>query len=282
MEVGTPKNNVKWNYVFQITLNTYSMHQLTAMELGQDFDLDYSLKYGHLPCSYTESDPKAYLESYLKTYLEQEIQQEGLTRNLGAFSRFLEAASFSEGSVLNISAVSRDCSVERKVVENYFTILEDLLIAYRIPVFAKKTKRRLIAHSKFYIFDVGVYRTLRPRGPLDLPENIEGAALETLFFQELNAINDFLDLGYKIFYWKTSGNLEVDFVLYGKRGIKAFEIKRTGRPKSAQLKGLKAFLRDYPAAKTYFIYGGKRHMHEGNIEIIPITETLKNLSSILL
>ena len=104
----------------------YSMYPLTASELGKDFQLEHSLKFGQLPSVYIENDPKKYLESYVKTYLEQEIRQEGLTRNLGAFSRFMEAASFSQGSVLNISSVARECAVERKVVESYFTILEDL------------------------------------------------------------------------------------------------------------------------------------------------------------
>ena len=204
-----------------------------------------------------------------------------MTRNLGAFSRFLEAASFSQSSILNISSVSRECAVERKVVENYFTILEDLLIAYRIPVFTKKSKRRLIAHPKFYFFDVGVYRTLRPMGPLDTPEEAQGAACETLLFQELNAINAYLDLGYKIFYWRTSNDVEVDFVLYGRRGIKAFEVKRTGKASREMLKGLKAFLRDYPFAKAYFIYGGERRMHEDDIEVIPFKDILKELPAIL-
>ena len=140
-----------------------------------------------MPSVYIEKDPKAYLESYVQTYLKEEIQQEGLTRNLGAFSRFLEAASFSQGSVLNISSVARECAVERKVVESYFTILEDLLIAYRLPVFSKKAKRAVSSHPKFYFFDAGVFRALRPSGPLDQSETIEGAALEGLIAQHLRA-----------------------------------------------------------------------------------------------
>jgi len=260
---------------------TYSMHPLTTIELGKDFDLNHSLKYGQLPCAYTESNPKGYLESYVKTYLQEEVQQEGLTRNLGAFYRFLETASFSQGSVLNISEISRECAVERKVVENYFTILEDLLIAYRVPVFTKRAKRRLVSHPKFYFFDVGVYRTLRPMGPLDMPEEVQGVALETLFFQEFKAINDYLNLGYKIFYWRTSNNIEVDFVLYGERGIKAFEIKQTGKVSTSMLKGLRSFLKDYPLSKAYFFYGGNRRMYEDNIEIIPIKDAIKGLSDIL-
>ncbi|MBI5418273.1 ATP-binding protein [Candidatus Poribacteria bacterium] len=260
---------------------TLSMHPLTVLELGKDFNLTHSLTYGHLPCAKLESNPKAYLESYVKTYLQEEVQQEGLTRNLSAFYRFLETASFSQGSVLNISEVARECAVERKVVENYFTILEDLLIAYRIPVFTKRSKRRLISHPKFYFFDAGIYRTIRPMGPLDMPEEAQGIALETLLFQELMAVNDYFNLGYKIYYWRTSSNEEVDFVLYGERGIKAFEIKRTGKISSSMLNGLKSFLKDYPQAKAYFIYGGERRMFEGNIEIISINNTLNELNKIL-
>lgn len=260
---------------------TYSLRQLVAVELGQDFSLEHSLNYGQLPCVYTESDPKAYLESYVRTYLEEEIQQEGLTRSLGAFSRFLETASFSQASVLNVSSVARECAVERKVVENYFAILEDLLIAYRVPIFIKKAKRRLIVHPKFYFFDCGVYRTLRPTGPLDMPEEIAGDSLETLLFQELNAINDYLNLGYRIYYWRTANNIEVDFVLYGRRGIKAFEIKRTANVSGQMLKGIKMFLKDYPQAEAYFFYGGRRRMYESKIKIIPIEEALKELPVIL-
>ena len=118
-------------------------------------------------------------------------------------------------------------------------------------------------------------------GPLDMPEEIEGAACETLLFQELKAINDSVDLGYTLYYWKTSNNIEVDFILYGKRGIKAFEIKRTRRISKSMLRGLTIFLKDYPMAKAYFVYGGKRYMKQGAIEILPMENTFRQLRSIL-
>lgn len=260
---------------------TYSMHSLIVPELGHDYRLDHSLNYGNLPSVYVESQPGKYLESYISTYLQEEIKQEGLSRNLAAFSRFLEAASFSQGSVLNISEVARECAVQRKVVENYFSILEDLLLAYRIPVFSRRAKRRIIAHPKFYYFDVGVYRTLRPKGPLDSPEEIEGISYESLFFQELNAVIDYSDHDYKIYYWRTGHGLEVDFIIYGSSGLKAFEIKRRDKISNKMLSGLKAFKKDYPEAELYFIYGGKREMSIGDISVLPMDHTLKNLSKIL-
>ena len=260
---------------------TLSLYPLTARELGKDFNLEHSLKFGHLPCAATESDPESYLESYVKTYLREEVQQEGLTRNLGAFTRFLEAASFSQGGVLSISEVARECAVERKVAENYFGILEDLLLAFRLPVFTKKAKRRMVGHPKFYFFDVGVYRTLRPKGPLDRPEEMEGAAYETLFCQELKAVNDYFRSGYEMYYWRTATGDEVDFVLYGTKGIRAFEVKRTAKLRKQDFSGLKGFLKDFPMAKTFCIYGGARQMEEDGITVLPYAQALKDLPSLL-
>lgn len=260
---------------------TYRMFPLTVLELGKDFKFNASLLYGHLPSLFAEKDKDKYLESYVMTYLEEEVRQEGLTRNLESFARFLEAASFSQGSPLNISAVARECAVHRKVVEDYFSILEDLMIAYRLPVFSKKAKRRLTGHSKFYFFDTGIYRTIRPKGPLDAPEEIEGVALETLVLQELKAVNDYLRLRYKLFYWRTPIGAEVDFVLYGERGIKAIEVKRTSKITSFALAGLRAFLKDYPLAEAILLYGGDKKMWEGNIKIVPVEEFLRNIREYL-
>ena len=164
---------------------TYYLHPLTALELGTDFSLTKALRFGSLPSVSSEKDPESYLFSYIKTHLYEEVEQEGMTRNLSAFARFLETASFSQGSVLNASEVAREAMVERKVVENYFKILDDLLVAIQIPVFTKRAKRKMITHNKFYFFDAGIYRTLRPMGPFDSPNGVTGIALETLFLQNL-------------------------------------------------------------------------------------------------
>lgn len=258
-----------------------AMNPLTAVELGKDFDIRKSLRFGHLPSAWVEAEPKRYLESYVKTYLREEIQQEGLTRNLGAFSRFLEAASFSQASVLNIATVARDCSVERKTVENYFQVLEDLLLCHFLPVFTKRAKRRMQSHPKFYFFDTGVYRTLRPKGPLDSPDEVDGASLESLVFQELRAVNQALELGYDISYWRTSHHVEVDFILYGEKGFKAVEVKRASRVRDEDFNGLNAFLQDYPMSDAFLLYGGHRKYSHGKIQVIPVAEFLENLPAFL-
>ncbi|NGX61081.1 MAG: hypothetical protein K940chlam9_00561 [Chlamydiae bacterium] len=260
---------------------TYSMHPLTAIELGTDFDLDFAIEYGLLPSLHAEPDPKKYLQSYVKTYLQEEVLHEGITRNLGAFSRFLASASFSQGSVLNYSEVSRDCGSDRKTTMGFFDILEDLLLAHRIPPFTKRAKRKLVSHPKFYFFDVGVYKTLRPKGPLDSPEEIGGIALETLFFQNLLALNAYFNGEYEIFFWRTATGLEVDFIAYGPKGIFAFEIKRGKQVRSSDLKGLKAFHEEYPMAQLFLVNGSKYRSTEGDVHILPMHDALIHLPEIL-
>src|SRR3990172_7512162 len=248
---------------------TRFMHPLTVAELGRDFDLRRALLHGCLPFACTERNPRDYLRSYVTTYLREEVQQEGFARNLGAFARFLEAASFSQGSVLNMAAVARDSAVNAKVAEDYFSILEDLLIAVRLPVFAKRAKRRVVAHPKFYFFYAGVFQAIRPRGPLDSAEEIRGGALETLVMQQLRAVNEYGDLGYSLHYWRTAAGDEVDFVLYCERGLLAIEVKMAHTVRPEDLRALRRFRESYPRAKTFFIYTGSRRRHEAGIEIIP-------------
>ena len=260
---------------------TCHMHPLTAAEAGADFKLTQALQYGMLPAIFSEAAPKAFLQSYVATYLREEVQQEALVRNMAGFTRLLEAASFSQAQVLNMAGIARECGVNAKVAEGYFTILEDLLIALRVPVFTRRAKRKLIAHPKFFFFDAGVFTAIRPRGPLDSSEEIQGAALETLFLQQLRALNDNLDLGYSIHYWRTASKHEVDFVLYGEKGLLAFEIKHSSRATREDTAGLRLFLEDYPKARCCLLYTGDREWHESGIEIMKYENALKGLANLL-
>src|SRR5690606_13095515 len=132
--------------------------------------------------------------------------------------------------------------------DNYLQILEDLLLAFTLPVFSRRAKRRLIAHSKFYFFDVGVFRALRPRGILDVESEMEGSALEGLMAQHLRTWAQNQKEKHSLSFWHTATNLEVDFVIYGPRGFWAIEVKRSMNLSPDDVKGLAAFQEEYPEA----------------------------------
>ena len=262
---------------------SYRMYPLTAFELGVNFKIEKSLLYGNLPSLYDKQDLDydKYLYTYVNTYLKEEVMFEGLTRNLGAFSRFLETASFSQGSTLNMSEVAREAAIKVNTVISYFDLLEDMLIAYRIPVFTKRAKRRLVSHPKFYFFDAGVYQHLRPKSILDSHSEIAGAALETLILQDLIAINDYKDFKYKIYYWRTVSGSEVDFILLGSKKLLAIEVKHSKRATGKDLKGLKAFKQDYPEADLLLVYLGQENLKINDVQVIPATDFLLKLPDYL-
>ena len=254
-----------------------TMHPFVAAELPE-FDLDRALRTGLLPLVMNAADPPDVLDAYASLYLDEEVRAEGLTRNVGAFTRFLEAISFSHGSQLNISAVARECEVERKVVAGYVGILEDLLLAFRLPVFRKRAKRATVTHEKIYLFDAGVFRSLRPRGPLDRPEEIDGQALEGLVAQHLRAWAAYSRQAVDLFYWRTRAGAEVDFVVYGESGLQAFEVKNARKVHPSDLRALRAFREDYPVAETAVLYRGTERLRIGDSWCLPVEDFLRGMT----
>lgn len=208
---------------------------------------------------------------------------EGLVRNVGNFSRFLEVLAFSHGSVLNLANIARECEIGQKAVEGYLSIVEDLLLAFRVPTFTRRAQRATTKHPKFYYFYTGVFRSLRSHGPLDRPEEIDGAALEGLVAQHLRAWIAYTQEPHELFFWRTRSGVEVDFVVYGPKEFLAIEVKNTARIQTKDLAALKAFRQDYPTSRQLFLYRGSERRVIDNILCTPCEELLRTLrpSSIL-
>lgn len=251
-----------------------TLHPLMAAEMEGKFSLEKALTQGTIPLIVSSEQPQDSLEAYIHLYLQEEIQAEGLVRNLEQFSRFLEAMSFSHGSLLNCTNVGNECSVKRKTVENYVSVLEELLLAYKLQVFTKRAKRELIAHPKFYLFDAGVFQTLRPRGPFDSVEEREGMALEGIIGQHLLSWNDYSADHHEVTFWRTRSGVEVDFVVYGPSGLWALEVKNAKQLRSEDTKPLEAFKEDYPMAKTLLLYRGRERILQKNVLCLPAEEFL--------
>ena len=254
-----------------------SMHPFMACELGADFSLDEALRTGLVPVVGKYGNRERALSAYLNLYMREEIEQEGLVRNLDTFSRFLEAVSFSHGAVLSATVVSQECAVKRTTVDGYLAILKDLMLSGTLGVFPKHAKRKLIAHEKFYFFDAGVYRVIRPKGALDRPEEIAGAALEGLVYQHLSAWCDYSGFDKSLYYWRTANGDEVDFVVYTERAFVAIEVKHTARPNKADFAGLRLFGKDYPQARRILLYRGQERRFEDDILVLPVDDFLMSL-----
>lgn len=253
------------------------LHPYMAAELGKRFKLDDALRQGMLPLVWSAEEPQSILDAYNGLYLRDEVQMEGLVRNVGAFNRFLEAMSFAHAAVLNLAAVSRECHVSRKTAEGYLDILEDLLLGFRLDVFTKRAKRAVAAHPKFYFFDAGVFRANRPVGPLDSPAELDGAALEGLVAQHLRAWCDYAPGRHTLHYWQTRSRVEVDFVVYGESVLCAVEVKNSRQIRPEDLRSLTAFGEDYPQSRRYLLYRGKDRLEREGVLCMPCEDFLLDL-----
>jgi predicted AAA+ superfamily ATPase len=255
-----------------------TMHPFIACELGDFFNLEKALSFGTVPLVVAANNPLEKLKTYVALYLQEEVKQEGLVRNIGSFSRFLEIISFSHGAELNASNIARECGIGRKSIDSYIQILEDLLLAFTIPAFVKKAERASLTHPKFYLFDAGVFRSLRPGGQLDRPEEIAGAALEGLIAQHLRAWLAYRNSSDTLFFWRTYADAEVDFVIYGAETFAAIEVKNTSRVRTEDLRGLRSFSALYPQADKILLYRGNESLLVNDVHCIPVETFLLKLS----
>lgn len=221
----------------------FTFYPLVFPEIA-DINLLHALNAGLIPSHYLSTDPKRSLKSYVIDYLSEEIQAEGLVRNLPAFARFLDAAGYCNGEMLNYSNIGTDCGVDSKTIREYFQILVDTLVGYLIPPYTKKAGRDIIiAAHKFYYFDVGVVNTLQKRVINNLKGQSAGDAFEHYILMEIKAYFGLNELDYTISYWRTKTKLEVDFIL-GDHDV-AIEVKISNQVKKSDIKGLSAFAESY-------------------------------------
>ena len=250
------------------------MPPFLAGELGKSFNLSQNLRLGMLPIVLDSSSPEEVLRAYIGIYLKEEVQAEGIVRKVGDFARFLETISFSHSSIINGSNIARECQIARKTVDTYLSILEDLLLSFQLSVFHKKAKRVLVNHPKLYIFDSGVYHSLRPKGFYDQENEINGLALEGLVAQHLKAWIDSQIENYQLNFWQTSSKVEVDFIVTGPNCFLAIEVKNGTVIHPSDLRGIETFKEDYPESKQIILYRGKDRYKERDILCCPVEEFL--------
>lgn len=252
---------------------TRYLHPLTYRELGDRFDLVRAIQRGGIPSIYFSDDPKADLEAYTGAYLQQEIVAEAATRNVPAFSRFLRVAALCNATIVNFSKVASDAQVPRTTVYEYFEILKDTLILHEVPAWRSSVKRKPLASSKYYFFDIGVVSALQGRHAI-APRTPEfGAAFESWIFHELVAHRDYRG-GDEIRHWRSDSGFEVDFILGDHTAI---EVKATDNVTDRDLRPLQALAEEKKLKHYLCVCAEPRPRRVGAVEVVPYADFLGGL-----
>ena len=255
----------------------FALHPLTWPEIPE-FDLLRALNRGLVPKHYDAVQYRRALAGYVDDYLKEEVFDEGLTRNVAAFSRFFDALTFCHGEMVNYSNVARDCGVNSKTVREYFQILVDTLLGVFVEPFSGRRSRAVITRApKFYLFDVGVAGHLTGRR-IERPAGQDfGRALEHFLLMELLAYRSYRERDVPIRFWRTKTGLECDFVI-GRRGEVAIEVKGGADPGSRDLAPLRAYVEEHHPRHAIVVCttSAPRRTQDG-IRILPWERFLERL-----
>ncbi|KQC12532.1 MAG: AAA family ATPase [Desulfuromonas sp. SDB] len=255
----------------------YNMLPLTSVEINE-YKILKILNHGLIPSHYNDENYPKSLKSYVYDYLKQEVFNEGLTRNIPAFSRFFDSLGYSHGELINYSNIARDCGIDSKTVKEYFQILSDTLLGYFLLPYQKKANRQIItATPKFYLFDLGVAGILTNRQITDTKGISYGKAFEHFIFMELHAYKTYLEKNWDIKFWRTKSHQEVDFIL-GEAEI-AIEVKSSANIKSRDTKSLRAFSEEHKPRKQFIICNENKPRIVNDINITPWNIFLEKLWS---
>ena len=261
---------------------TFHMYPLTFVELGKQFDLDDFLHWGGLPevqGSNHLDDRRQFLRSYQTTYLREEILIEQLVRRIEPFRMFLDVVGQVSGEVINIANIAREAQIDPKSAERYFEILSDTLVGSYLPSYHRSIRKRQLAHPKFYLFDVGVWRAIR--GELQLPlaphTTQYGHAFEHFIIQQAVALNEYSQSDFRLSYLRTKDDAEVDLILdrAGQRPL-FVEIKSAETVTSGDVKNLIDMARD-GEADAMVLCRTPRPYQLGTAEVLPWQTGLKQI-----
>ncbi len=253
----------------------YEMFPFVTAELGS-VDLLRILNHGMIPSHYLQEGYKKALKAYAQDYLKEEVFNEGMTRNIPAFSRFFDAMGYSHGELTNYSNIARECGVDSKTVKEYYQILVDTLLGSMVEPFKRRQDRRVISRAaKFYLFDVGVAGAITKRRLEAKKGELFGKAFEHFILMEISAFNSYKELDYDINFWRTKSGLEVDFVLG--RGEVAIEVKGSSRIDKRDLRPLRAFIDEYSPKKALVVCNERAERIHGQIRIMPYKKFLQDL-----
>jgi len=260
---------------------TRTMYPLLPAELGRDFDLEKVLSYGSLPIVWSSPSKQETLKAYVQTYLKEEIQAEALARNLAGFSRFLPVAALFHAQTLNVSALARDAGVSRMTVSGYLDVLEDTLLAFRLPAYEAKLRVRERKHPKLYWIDPGLVRAVK-RQLTPLAQEERGALLEGLVAVVLRAYGEYTGLFDDLAFWSPTdaAKTEVDFLLRKGDRFVAIEVKSSPRLSSDALPGLRAIGSLRGLERRILVYTGTRELRtEDGIDAWPVQRLFEAIES---
>jgi predicted AAA+ superfamily ATPase len=201
-----------------------------------------------------EIDKINWLKDYRKTYLERDVSDVGQVANIDNFATAQKILCARTGQIFTISEVARDLSLSVNTIKRYVNLLSMSFQCYLLYPFYENIGKRFIKSPKIFFPDAGLNRII-----LGDTKISSGASYETWIFSELLKWKYLQPVEPDIFFYRTSGGLEIDFLVCGNGNILPVEVKAAEKVSYADGRSLEHFIAEHKKTSPsgIIIYRGK-------------------------
>ncbi|NGX35169.1 MAG: hypothetical protein K1060chlam1_01541 [Candidatus Anoxychlamydiales bacterium] len=225
-QIGEPltgrKHVIKMFPISQIELN--KIENITQINAN----LETRVIYGSYPEVITlESNElrKKYLQDLISSYLLKDILIfEGIHKSKKLVD-LLTLLSFQIGKEVSISELATHLSINKKTIEKYLDLLEQVFVLINIRGFSRNLRKEVTKTSRYYFWDNGIRNALVNNfNPIQRRDDI-GALWENYLVIERLKKQQYLEHFSNNYFWRTYDQKELDWVEEKEGKLFGYEFK---------------------------------------------------------
>jgi len=235
--------------------------------------VDQAIWHGGYPPVYDRGlRPERWYANYLSTYIQRDVRQISQIQNLDTFTRFVRLCAGNCGQIVNTNRIGGECGVDNKTISRWLTVLQASYILQLLPSYHRNFRKRVIKTPKIYFQDTGlVCHLLGINHPDQLAHHpLRGAIFENWVFSELakGLFNQGRSLD--LFFWRTHGGQEVDFILEQDVKTHLIEVKSGMTIATTAIRKFEKAASSWQGKNIYrsIIYGGSDSMKIQKVSIL--------------
>jgi predicted AAA+ superfamily ATPase len=217
--------------------------------------------------------PEKWYANYMSTYIQRDVRHISQIQNLDTFTRFMRLCAGSCGQIVNTNRIGGECGVDNKTISRWLTVLQASYIIQLLPSYHRNFRKRVIKTPKIYFHDTGLAcHLLGINHPNQLTHHpLRGAIFENWVFSELakGQFNQGRTLG--LFFWRTHGGQEVDFILEQDGKTHLIEVKSGMTIAPSAIRKFEKTVELWPGENTgcSMVYGGTDSIKVKSTSILP-------------
>jgi len=229
-----------------------SKFDLISKKIELNRALNLYLKDGGFPrlVDYPDDEKGELLSSYKSSILLKDIVARFRLKNFAVLNDITAFLVANSGIIQSITKLKNNFSISHEMAGDYVDYLKKAYLIFEVNKFDYSLKKQRVNEKKYYSIDVGLSNLMRVPN-----REFRGADLESMVFLEL------LRRRYKVYYYKTSNNLEIDFVVEKEnRIVQLIQVSKTLKDEKTRKRELAPFEK------------AKEELHLDEVDFILISE----------